>query len=222
MGRHALLSASSSHRWLACPPSARLCENYEDTGSEYAQQGTDAHSLCEYKLKLSLGMETEDPTEGLSFYDEEMEECACGYAEYVLSLVEEAKKTCKDPVVTAPPLLQAAQGIPPGRSPTAYLHRAYSAMPSLPPCVRSGTSPPALRGLPPTSAASPPSPATLQISVSKKPVNGGAVSVRRVSIRERFMRFLFGDTVRLTVIVPGNSVEELSIKEIAEGGLVHE
>ena len=99
MGRHALLSASSSHRWLACPPSARLCENYEDTGSEYAQQGTDAHSLCEHKLKLSLGMETADPTEGLEFYDEEMEECACGYAEYVLSLVEEAKKTCKDPVV---------------------------------------------------------------------------------------------------------------------------
>ena len=63
---------------------------------------------------------------------------------------------------------------------------------------------------------------TVQISVSKKPVNGGAVSVRRVSIRERLMRFLFGDTVRLTVIVPGNSVEELSIKEIAEGGLVHE
>jgi len=63
---------------------------------------------------------------------------------------------------------------------------------------------------------------TLQISVSKKPVNGGAVSVRRVSIRERLMRFLFGDTVRLTVIVPGNSVEELSIKEIAEGGMVHE
>ncbi len=99
MGRHALLSASSSHRWLACPPSARLCENYEDTGSEYAQQGTDAHSLCEHKLKLALGMDTSDPTEGLSFYDEEMEECACGYAEYVLSLMEEAKKTCKDPVV---------------------------------------------------------------------------------------------------------------------------
>ena len=35
----------------------------------------------------------------LSFYDEEMEECACSYAEYVLSLVEEAKKSCKDPVV---------------------------------------------------------------------------------------------------------------------------
>ena len=63
---------------------------------------------------------------------------------------------------------------------------------------------------------------TLQISVSKKPVNGGTVSVRHVSVRERFMRFLFEDKVRLTVIVPGSTVEELSIREVAEGGLVHE
>ena len=63
---------------------------------------------------------------------------------------------------------------------------------------------------------------TLQISVSKKPVNGGAVSVLNVSVRERLMRFLFGEKVRLTVIVPGNTVEELSIREIAEGGLAHE
>ena len=73
---HALLSASSSHRWLNCPPSARLCEKYEDTGSEYAQEGTDAHSLCEYKLKQALGMDAADPTENLSFYNEEMEQCA--------------------------------------------------------------------------------------------------------------------------------------------------
>ncbi len=63
---------------------------------------------------------------------------------------------------------------------------------------------------------------TLQIRVSKKPVNSGTVSVRNVSVRERFMRFLLGDKVRLTVIVPGSSVEELSIREIAEGGLAHE
>ena len=96
---HALLSASSSHRWLNCPPSARLCEGYEDKGSEYAQEGTDAHSLCEHKLKLALGMDAADPTENLSFYNEEMEQCALDYAAYVLELVEDAKKTCKDPVV---------------------------------------------------------------------------------------------------------------------------
>lgn len=51
---------------------------------------------------------------------------------------------------------------------------------------------------------------TLQINVSKKkPMNGSAISVRRVFIRERLMRFLFSDTVWLTVIVPENSVEEL-------------
>lgn len=99
MGKHALLSASSSHRWLNCPPSARLCEKYEDTGSEYAQEGTDAHSLCEYKLKQALGMDAADPTENLSFYNEEMEQCASDYAAYVLELVEDAKKSCKDPVV---------------------------------------------------------------------------------------------------------------------------
>ena len=57
MAGHALLSASSSHRWLNCPPSARLCENYEDRGSEYAQEGSDAHSLCEHRLKSALGMD---------------------------------------------------------------------------------------------------------------------------------------------------------------------
>ena len=48
MPNHALLSASSSHRWLNCPPSARLCESYDDKGSDFAAEGTDAHVLCEY------------------------------------------------------------------------------------------------------------------------------------------------------------------------------
>ena len=99
MGNHALLSASSSHRWLNCPPSARLCEGYDDKGSDFAAEGTDAHSLCEYKLKEALGLPAEDPTENLTWYDSEMEDCANGYAAYVLELVEDAKKTCPDPVV---------------------------------------------------------------------------------------------------------------------------
>ena len=97
--KHAVLSASSSERWLNCPPSARLCESYEDKGSDYAAEGTDAHTLCEYRLKQALGIPAEDPIENLSWYNEEMEECAAGYAAYVVELLETAKQTCSDPVV---------------------------------------------------------------------------------------------------------------------------
>jgi len=96
---HALLSASSSDRWLHCPPSARLCESYDDKGSDYAAEGTDAHALCEYKLRQALGMEATDPTENLTWFNEEMSDCATGYAAYVLEQVEAAKQTCADPVV---------------------------------------------------------------------------------------------------------------------------
>jgi len=96
---HALLSASSSHRWIRCPPSARLCENFEDKGSDYAKQGSEAHSLCQFKLEAMLGMKTTDPTADLSFYDEEMENCAENYALYVMEQVAKAKETCADPVV---------------------------------------------------------------------------------------------------------------------------
>ena len=49
--KHAVLSASSSERWLNRTPSARLCENYEDKSSDYAAEDTDAHTLCEFRLK---------------------------------------------------------------------------------------------------------------------------------------------------------------------------
>lgn len=99
MAKHAILSASSSHRWLNCPPSARLCEAYEDKGSDYAAEGTDAHALCEFRLKQALGIPAENPIENLSWYNEEMEDCAAGYAAYVTELLETAKQTCSDPVV---------------------------------------------------------------------------------------------------------------------------
>ena len=98
-GKHALLSASASHRWLSCPPSARLCEDYEDTTSEYAQQGTDAHSLGEYKLKKALGMKARNPKKSLQFYDEEMESCAESYAGYVMEQYLAAKENCSDSIV---------------------------------------------------------------------------------------------------------------------------
>lgn len=99
MSKHALLSASSSERWIHCPPSARLSESYEDKGSDYAIEGTDAHSLCEYKLKAALGMDADDPTKDLTYYNQEMDDCTTGYASYVLEQVENAKENCSDPVV---------------------------------------------------------------------------------------------------------------------------
>lgn len=57
---------------------------------------------------------------------------------------------------------------------------------------------------------------TLQISVARKPVNSGIVTCRYVSVRERLLRFLLGDKTKLTVIVPGDSVQELAIRELGE------
>lgn len=58
----------------------------------------------------------------------------------------------------------------------------------------------------------------LKISVSKEPQTGGIVSCRNITIRERFLRFLLGDKQKLTILVPGDSVQELVICEITEGG----
>ena len=58
----------------------------------------------------------------------------------------------------------------------------------------------------------------LRIDVSKKPVNRGIAAVRTLTVRERLMRFLFGDKIKLTVIVPGNSVKGICIREIPDLG----
>ena len=47
--KHALLSASASHRWLNCTPSARLELEFEDQETEAAAEGTAAHALGEHK-----------------------------------------------------------------------------------------------------------------------------------------------------------------------------
>ena len=59
---------------------------------------------------------------------------------------------------------------------------------------------------------------SLEIKVSKKPVNAGVVSCHHVAVRERLLRFLLGDKQRLTILVPGDSVRGLSITEVLEGG----
>ena len=97
-GTHAILSPSSSERWINCPPSAK--ENAGgDTGSTYAQQGTDAHELGAYKIEKALGHRVRDPTDELEYFDEEMEECTDAYCEFVMEQVQKAKQSCSDPQV---------------------------------------------------------------------------------------------------------------------------
>jgi len=89
--KHALLSPSSADRWIACPPSARLCENVTDSGSTYAQEGSDAHTLCEHKLRKILGEKTKDPRKHLTYYDKQMEDSADEYVAYCMGELERVK-----------------------------------------------------------------------------------------------------------------------------------
>lgn len=56
----------------------------------------------------------------------------------------------------------------------------------------------------------------LKISISNRAETGGIVRCRTVRLRERVLRRLFGDLRSVTVIVPGNSVQCLSVQEIPE------
>lgn len=97
MGRHALLSASASKRWLNCTPSARLETQFSDDESPYAAEGTAAHALAEHKLKRALKRRSKRP---VSDYDcDEMEECTDDYVSYIMERVQEAELCCTDPVV---------------------------------------------------------------------------------------------------------------------------
>ena len=88
---HARLSPSSSERWIRCPPSIKLGEEYgpPDEGSVYAEEGTEAHSLCEFLLRKARGEEAVDPRPGFKYYDQEMQECAEGYRDAVMELFEQ-------------------------------------------------------------------------------------------------------------------------------------
>lgn len=112
MAEHAVLSASGSHRWLNCTPSARLELEFENTGSEAAREGTAAHALCEHKLKLTLHMRSRRPA---SDYDsDEMEECTDAYVDFVMEQYEAAKQVCEDPVILIEQRLDFSCYVPDG------------------------------------------------------------------------------------------------------------
>lgn len=94
---HALLSASSAHRWLHCPPYALATDGVADTPSDAALQGTAAHALAEYKLLRFLKRRAKRPTS--EWIDEEMEGHTDDYVAFVAQHLESAREHCPDPQV---------------------------------------------------------------------------------------------------------------------------
>lgn len=89
--KHALLSASSAHRWLNCPGSVALTKDMPDTTSDYAEEGRLAHALAELKLRKHftdpMGQRTyntrynkiaRDP-----HFQREMDRCTDDYLDYI-------------------------------------------------------------------------------------------------------------------------------------------
>ena len=99
MADHSILSPSAMERIIACPPSALENAGRPDQESEYAAQGTDAHALCEAKLREYLGEKVCDPREDLTWYDQEMEDCTDEYMTFVFGQIMEARAKCKDPAI---------------------------------------------------------------------------------------------------------------------------
>ncbi len=109
---HAVLSASSSHRWLNCNPSARLEQEFEDRETEAAAEGTAAHALAEHKLRKALKMRSSRPQS--QFDSDEMEEHTDSYVEFVLEQLERAKQYCTDPMILIEQKLDFSCYVPDG------------------------------------------------------------------------------------------------------------
>lgn len=99
--QHAILSASTAHRWLECTPSARLEElEGRDDCSVYAAEGTAAHALAEIKLSYRFGkigpmaydqalVEWHDNPDYEKYYNQEFEEYVNDYVNFVCNLGDE-------------------------------------------------------------------------------------------------------------------------------------
>ena len=92
---HAVLSASGASRWLACTPSARLEEQFPDSTSEYAKEGTLAHEVCELKVRKNLIEQMSTRTYNTKLkklkenelWQDEMDKFTDAYLEYIQKLV---------------------------------------------------------------------------------------------------------------------------------------
>lgn len=120
-GAHALLSASGSARWLACPPSARLEEQLPDETSVYAAEGSFAHSLAELHLHSYLGTITKrafnkqlKELKQNDFHSQEMEDYVQVYVDLAIEKINEARARSKDASIFVEQRLDFSPWVPEG------------------------------------------------------------------------------------------------------------
>ena len=110
---HALLGASNSKQWLNCPPSARLQEKIPNESSTYAEEGTFAHSVCEYKVRKYLHERVKRP-QSEEYDSEEIEQITDVYAEFVISAIEEMRKNGGEPLTLVEERVDYSHLVPSG------------------------------------------------------------------------------------------------------------
>lgn len=118
---HAILSPSAASRWLACTPSARFEQTFEDKGSIFAQEGTLAHSLGELMITFKLGrIKKAEYKKQLAkiaeheMYSESMYEYCDGYATFVMEKFAEAQAKTKDAQIFLEVKLDMTKYVPEG------------------------------------------------------------------------------------------------------------
>lgn len=109
---HALLSASGAHRWINCPPSARLESDEPESTSAAAEQGTAAHALAEHKLRRVLKQRSKRPVS--TWVDDEMETLTDDYVAFVQERISIAQESCADPQVLIEQHLDFSHIVPGG------------------------------------------------------------------------------------------------------------
>lgn len=110
MGAHAILSASASHRWLKCLPSARWELKFPDKTSAYAEEGTRAHALAEKTLKeFREGGSPEVVSD-----DAEMKEAIQSYVDTVVEKYTEARQASPDARLLIEQHLDFSKWVPQG------------------------------------------------------------------------------------------------------------
>lgn len=115
---HARLSASGAKKWSSCSGSIQMEEQFPDTSSEFAEEGTKAHAIGELKIlfktekitaaKYGIAMSELETVPG------DMTEYTDGYRDFVIERYNEALRTTPDAQLLVEKRVDLSEWIPEG------------------------------------------------------------------------------------------------------------